>query len=68
MKDNDEPVEYIEKDVVGVVSITELLRNLTLIKEYSFEKHDERIYLCADHIENELNRLRYGNFILDKEW
>ena len=68
MKDNDEPEEYIEKDVVGVVSITELLRNLTLIKEYSFEKQDERIYLCADHIENELNRLRYGNFILDKEW
>ena len=42
---SDEP---IEKSVIGVVSITDMLRNLTLIKKYSFEKDDERIYLCAD--------------------
>lgn len=64
--EKDEPTE--EHDIIGVVSITDLLRNLTLIKKYSFEKHDERIYLCADQIENELNKLRYGNFILEKEW
>ena len=62
---NDEP---IEKDIIGVVSITDLLRNLVLIKKYAMEKNDERIYLCADHIEEELNRLRYANFILDKDW
>ena len=65
---DDEPVECFEKDVVGVVSITELLRDLTLIKKYSFEKYDERIYLCADYIEQKLNKLRYGNFILEKDW
>lgn len=68
MTKDDEPAEYIEKDVVGVVSLTNLLRNLVLIKKYAMEKNDERIYLCADQIENELNKLRYGNFILEKEW
>lgn len=68
MTKDDEPVEYIEKDVVGVVSLTELLRDLTLIKKYSFEKYDERIYLCADNIEQKLNKLRYANFILETEW
>ena len=62
---NDEP---IEKDIIGVVSITDLLRNLVLIKKYAMDKNDEEIYLCADHIEDELNKLRYGNFILEKEW
>ena len=62
---NDEP---IEKDIIGFVSITDLLRNLVLIKKYAMEKNDERIYLCADYIEEELNRLRYANFILDKDW
>ena len=68
MTKDDEPVEYIEKDVVGVVAITDLLRNLVLIKKYAMEKNDERIYLCADYIEEHLNKLRYGNFILEKEW
>lgn len=65
---NDEPVEYIEKDVVGVVSLTSLLRDLVLIKKYAMDKNDEKIYLCADHIEEELNKLRYGNFILETDW
>lgn len=68
MSKDDEPVEYIEKDVVGVVSLTNLLRNLVLIKKYAMDKNDEKIYLCADHIEDELNKLRYGNFIFEKEW
>ena len=68
MTKDDEPVEYIEKDVVGVVSLTNLLRNLVLIKKYAMDKNDEKIYLCADHIEEELNKLRYGNFIFEKEW
>lgn len=68
MTKDDEPVEYIEKDVVGVVSLTNLLRNLVLIKKYAMDKNDEKIYLCADHIEDELNKLRYGNFIFEKEW
>ena len=68
MSKDDEPVEYIEKDVVGVVSLTNLLRNLVLIKKYAMDRNDEKIYLCADHIEEELNKLRYGNFIFEKEW
>ena len=68
----DEPIdikdEPIEKSVIGVVSMTDMLRNLTLIKKYSFEKNDERIYLCADYIEKELHKLMYGDFIFEKEW
>ena len=66
--EKDEPIECFEKDVIGVVSLTNLLRNLVLIKKYAMDKNDEKIYLCADHIEDELNKLRYGNFILEKEW
>lgn len=62
---NDEP---IEKSVIGVVSITDMLRNLTLIKKYFFEKNDERIYLCADYIEKELHKLMYGDFVFEKQW
>lgn len=64
--EKDEPIE--KHDIIGVVSLTDLLRNLVLIKKYAMEKNDERIYLCADQIEEELNNLRYGNFILEKEW
>lgn len=69
---NDEPIdikdEPIEKSVIGVVSVTDMLRNLTLIKKYSFEKNDERIYLCADYIEKELHKLMYGDYIFEKQW
>ena len=68
----DEPIdikdEPIEKSVIGVVSMTDMLRNLTLIKKYSFEKNDERIYLCADYIEKELHKLMYGDFVFEKQW
>ena len=69
MTKDDEPIMY-EKSEIGVIKLQELLRNITLIKHYNFEKSypDERIYLCADHIEQELNKLRYGNFIFEKEW
>ena len=30
--------EMIEESIVGVVSMFEILKNLTLIKKYSFEK------------------------------
>lgn len=65
---NDEPKEYIDKSVVGVVSLTSLLRDLILIKKYAMEKNDERIYLCADNIEQQLNKLRYANFVFDEDW
>lgn len=68
MNGNDEPVEYTETDIVGVVSITSLLRDLVLIKKYAMDRNDEEIYLCADNIEQQLNKLRYGNFIFDKDW
>lgn len=64
----DEPIEYVDKSVVGVVSLTSLLRDLILIKKYAMEKNDERIYLCADNIEQQLNKLRYANFVFDKDW
>lgn len=65
---NDEPIEYTEKECVGVVSIRQLLRDLVLIKKYAMDKNDEPIYLCADNIEQQLNKLRYGNFIFDTDW
>lgn len=68
MNGNDEPIEYVDKSVVGVVSITSLLRDLVLIKKYAMDRNDEKIYLCADNIEQQLNKLRYGNFIFDKDW
>ena len=60
--------EMVEESVVGVVSIFEILKNLTLIKKYAFEKNDERIYLCADYIEKELHKVMYGDFVFEKEW
>ena len=65
---NDEPIEYVDKSVVGVVSLTSLLKDLILIKKYAMEKNDERIYLCADNIEQQLNKLRYANFVFDEDW
>lgn len=65
---SDEPIECVEKDVVGVVSITRLLRDLVLIKKYAMDRNDESIYLCADNIEQQLNKLRYGDFIFDTDW
>jgi hypothetical protein len=65
---SDETKEYIEPEVMGVIRITSLLRDLVLIKKYAMEKNDERIYLCADNIEQKLNRFRHGNFILDDSW
>lgn len=65
---NDEPIEYTEQECVGVVSIRQLLRDLVLIKKYAMDKNDEPIYLCADNIEQQLNKLRYGNFIFDTDW
>lgn len=70
MTEEDEPV-MCEKSVIGVIKLQEILRNITLIKHYNFEKSypDERIYLCADHIEQELQKLRYSNnHILETEW
>ena len=57
--------------LIGVIKLQEILRNITLIKHYNFEKSypDERIYLCADHIEQELQKLRYSNnHILETDW
>lgn len=67
---NDEPIECKKEEcIVGVISITSLLRDLILIKKYAIEKNDERIYLCADNVEQQLNKLRYNNSsILDKDW
>lgn len=65
---SDEPIEYTEQECVGVVSIRQLLRELVLIKKYAMDKNDEPIYLCADNIEQQLNKLRYGNFIFDTDW
>lgn len=65
---SDEPIEYTGSECVGVVSIRQLLRDLVLIKKYAMDKNDEKIYLCADNIEQQLNKLRYGNFIFDTDW
>ena len=64
----EENNEIVKESIVGVVSMFNILKNLTLIKKYSFEKNDERIYLCADYIEKELHKLMYGDFVFEKEW
>lgn len=63
----DEPKEI---EMMGVIRLTDLLKNLALIKKYNFENtySDEKIYLCADYIEKELLRLRYANSKLETEW
>ena len=66
---SDEPIECKKEEcIVGVVSIRQLLRDLVLIKKYAMDKNDEKIYLCADNIEQQLNELKYGNFIFDTDW
>ena len=70
MTKDDEPI-MCEKSAIGLIKLQEILRNITLIKHYNFEKSypDERIYLCADHIEQELQKLRYSNnHILETDW
>lgn len=57
-----------EPEVCAIVTVGKLLEELTSIKKYAFEKNDERIYLCADHIEKELHKLRYGGAKLDTDW
>lgn len=58
----------IKKDNVGVVSITNLLKDIVSIKKYALDKKDEKVYLFADNLEQQLNWLRYGNFVFDKDW
>lgn len=57
-----------DKETIAVVQLKNILKDLVLIKKYAFEKDDERIYLCADHIERELHMLRYGGAMFDNEW
>ena len=63
-------VETDKVEIRGVIRLTDLLKNLALIKKYNFENtySDEKIYLCADYIEKELLRLRYSDTLLDTEW
>lgn len=59
--------ECKEKNV-GVVSITNLLKDIVSIKKYALDKKDEKVYLFADNLEQQLNWLRYGNFVFKKDW
>lgn len=63
----DESCKF-EKNGMGVVSITNLLRDIASIKKYALDKNDERVYLFADNMEQQLNWLRYGNFVLKRDW
>ena len=66
--DEDVCEKICGKETIAVVQLKSILKDLALIKKYAFEKDDERIYLCADHIERELHMLRYGGAMLDNEW
>lgn len=55
-------------ETIGIIKLTDLLKDIALIKKYSFEVDNEEIYLCADHIEQQLNNLRYGDFQLETSW
>ena len=59
-----------DEKMVYVISLTDLLKNLALIKKYNFETvyNDEKIYLCADYIEKELLKLRYSDARLETDW
>ena len=59
-----------DEKMVYVISLTDILKNLALIKKYNFETvyNDEKIYLCADYIEKELLKLRYSDARLETDW
>lgn len=59
-----------DEKMVYVINLTDLLKNLALIKKYNFETvyNDEKIYLCADYIEKELLKLRYSDARLETDW
>ena len=59
-----------DEKMVYLISLTDLLKNLALIKKYNFETvyNDEKIYLCADYIEKELLKLRYSDARLETDW
>ena len=66
---NLEKSEILEdREIVELITVGDLLRDCVLIKKYAFEKNDERIYLCADNIERNLHKVRYGNARLEHEW
>ena len=56
---------------MGLISVTDLIKNIALIKEFATRKEcNEQIYLCADHIEQELHKLIYNpnSFKLENDW
>lgn len=59
-----------DEKMIYVISLTDILKNLALIKKYNFETvyNDEKIYLCADYIEKELLKLRYSDARLETDW
>ena len=59
-----------DEKMIYVISLTDILKNLALIKKYNFETvyNDEKIYLCADYIEKELLKLRYSDAKLETDW
>ena len=60
--------ESKDMEVVAIIKFTNRLWDLAMIKKYAIEKNDEKTYLCADNIENELHRVFYGNAKLEKGW
>lgn len=61
----------IEDEVMGLISVRDLIKNIALIKEFATRKEcNEQIYLCADHIEQELHKLIYNpnSFKLENDW
>lgn len=68
MEDEPKCKEICDRELIAVVNIKDLIRELVLIKKYALEKDDERIYLCADHIERELHMANYGNAIIEHGW
>lgn len=66
---NEESLKTCEE--IGLISVTDLIKNIALIKEFATRKEcNEQIYLCADHIEQELHKLIYNpnSFKLENDW
>ena len=57
-----------ELKTMGLIKIKDLLNDIALLKKYAIEVDSEPIYLCADHIEEQLNKLRYGDHELETSW
>ena len=57
----------VEKSIVDEnIKTKDMIKDLVKIKDEAMEIDNERIYLLADHLENLINKIRYGGIEIER--